>query len=82
MSANIQQHSPGCESATASIVFHSDTDGAAYDGPLCIGIYKDRPGEVWIEFDGVRRNIPASDIPALCKELKRAATIAAERSAP
>ncbi len=68
------------ENVTATMTFHLES-GEGFDGPLSIGTYPSSPGEVWIEIDGSRRNIPAEDIDVFCKQLKRAARIATEKPA-
>lgn len=50
----------------------------AVTGPIVIGFYKDGAGEIWLEQEGSRINIPAEHFKAVMKQLKRANAIALE----
>jgi hypothetical protein len=67
------------ESVTAVITSHMET-GENFDGAIVIGVYPEDLDEIWIETQGVRTNIQVADIPAFCKQLKRAGQIAQEQT--
>ena len=52
--------------------------GEAYSGPIVIGHYTNGDGEVWIEQEGRRVNIPAEHFKTIVKQLQRAHQIAKE----
>ena len=64
-------------------VIHLDVHGGeAYSGPLVIGYYAGGGGEIWIEQDGHRVQIPAEHFKAFIREVRRAHQIAAEAEEP
>jgi hypothetical protein len=66
------------EVATAAIDIRLLT-GEGYTGPMHIGYYKedDDPG-LWIRLEGERVQFVASALPAVIKQLRRAAKLARE----
>ena len=54
--------------------------GEAYSGPIVIGHYTNGDGEVWIEQEGKRVDIPAEHFKAVIKNLQRAHQIAKENA--
>ncbi len=70
--------------------FHADTEpvtsvthlsingSEAVSGPIVIGFYKNADGEIWIDQDGARINIPAEHFRAVMAQLKRTHDIAKE----
>lgn len=54
--------------------------GEAYTGPIVIGHYANDGGEVWIEQEGHRVNIPAEHFKTIVKQLQRAHQIAKEHA--
>lgn len=70
------QVTPDHERVTAVMTSHMSS-GENFDGAILIGIYPSSPGEVWVEMQGRRTNIQVSDVDAFCKQLKRAAKLAA-----
>lgn len=54
--------------------------GEAYSGPIVIGHYTNDDGEVWIEQEGHRVNIPADHFKTIVKQMQRAHQIAKENA--
>lgn len=77
----VREFSPRVEVITAHIETSLDT-GERFCGPLVTGFYP--PGdegedpELWIEWEGNRIYFNASTIPALFKQVRRAAKLAQE----
>jgi hypothetical protein len=69
------------ESVTAVLTSHLAT-GENFDGAMLFGIYPGNTEEIWIEFRGQRLNLQLPDVPAVIKQLKRAAKLAAEQETP
>ncbi len=69
----------GPEAVTATMTLPLSS-GEHYGPPLTIGFY---PGqqEIWIEGEHGRQNIPVEHLPGVIKQLRRAATLAAEHAA-
>ncbi len=65
---------------TAVMSSHLET-GENFDGAISIGHYN-VGGEIWIEAKGMRMNIQAADVDTLCKQLKRAKSMAASTEEP
>lgn len=61
-----------------SVTNLSHQGGEAFQGPIVIGHYTSGDGEVWIEQEGRRVNIPAEHFKAVMKQLQRAHQIAKE----
>lgn len=76
--AEVQEFTVAAEAVTASMTLPLAC-GEHFGPPLTIGIY---PGqsEIWIEGEMGRQNIPLEHLPAVIKQLRRAAQIAAEYS--
>lgn len=74
----IQEFAVNAEAVTASMTLPLEM-GEHFGPPLTIGIY---PGqsEIWIEGAMGRQNIPVEHLPALIKQLRRAAQIATQYS--
>ena len=73
------EFAPGHETVTASIDVRHAT-GESYTGPLTIGYYQDDnsdPG-LWLELEGERVQFVTSALPAVIKQLRRAARMAKE----
>ncbi|MCH8180198.1 MAG: hypothetical protein IIA02_10510 [Proteobacteria bacterium] len=72
--------------------FHADTEavtsvthlsihhGEAVSGPIVTGFYPGSAGEIWIDQEGARINIPAEHFKAVMAQLKRTHDIAKESS--
>lgn len=72
--------------------FHADTEpvtsvthlsingGEAVSGPIVTGFYAGSEGEIWIDQEGARINIPAEHFRAVMVQLKRTHDIAKESS--
>lgn len=61
-----------------SVTNLSRQGGEAVQSPIVIGHYTSGDGEVWIEQEGRRINIPAEHFKAVMKQLQRAHQIAKE----
>jgi len=75
---NVLEFSIGTECVTASMTLPMAC-GEHYGPPLTIGIYPGQP-EIWIEGEMGRQNIPVQHVPAVIRQLRRAAKIAAAHS--
>lgn len=75
---DVQEFTVGTEAVTASMTL-SLACGEHFGPPLTIGIYPGQP-EIWIEGEMGRQNIPLEHLPALIKQLRRAAQIAVEHT--
>jgi hypothetical protein len=64
-----------------SITHLSNHGGEAVTGPIVTGYYENGDGEIWLEQEGRRINIPAEHFRAVMKQLKRAHDIAHEDAA-
>lgn len=64
------------ERVTAVMTSHTDS-GENYEGAITIGVYPENDQEIWVAFGNGRMNVQLADVPAFCKQLKRAAVIAA-----
>jgi hypothetical protein len=69
------------ETCTAVITSHMEATGENFDGAISIGYY-DGSDEIWIGRQGQRLSIQAHDVDTLCKQLKRAKTLAAAAKEP
>lgn len=75
----ITELSPGSDVVTA--VFNSEMEtGESFEAPICIGYYRGSNEVFLMQSDHVM-NIQNGDINEFCKQLKRAAKIAAESQA-
>ncbi len=76
---NVQEFVCGLEAVTATMTLPLSS-GEHYGPPLTIGIY---PGqhEIWIEGEHGRQGIPVEHLPGVIRQLRRAATLAAEHAA-
>lgn len=63
-----------------SVTHLSNHGGEAVQSPIVIGHYTSGDGEVWIEQEGRRVNIPAEHFKAVIKNLQRAHQIAKENA--
>lgn len=61
-----------------SVTHLSDHGGEVVQSPIVIGHYTNGDGEIWIEQEGHRVNIPAEHFKAVMKQLQRARQIAKE----
>lgn len=64
--------------AVTSVTHLSDHGGEVVQSPIVIGHYTNGDGEIWIEQEGHRVNIPAEHFKAVMKQLQRARQIAKE----
>lgn len=74
----VTEFATATESVTAmfDIRFHT---GEGYMGPMIVGFCQDdADAELWIEKEGQRVQFPSYALPALVKQLRRAAKIAQE----
>ena len=55
--------------------------GESYIGPLHIGAYIGQD-EIWLEREGMRVSFQAASLPALIKQLRRAAQATAQKDQP
>lgn len=76
--ANVQEFAVATEIVTSTMTLPL-VCGEHYGPPLTIGFYPGR-AEIWIEGDCGRQNIPIEHLPAVMKQLRRAAALAKEHS--
>lgn len=63
-----------------SVTHLSNNGGEAVSGPIVTGFYPGSEGEIWIDQEGARINIPAEHFKAVMAQLKRTHDIAKESS--
>lgn len=63
-----------------SVTHLSNNGGEAVSGPIVTGFYVNGAGEIWIDQEGARVNIPAEHFRAFVAQLKRTYDIAAEEA--
>lgn len=66
------------DACTAIMTSHLET-GENFDGAISIGHYADGR-EIWVEAGGRRFHVQLADVDALCKQLKRAKSLAVAAS--
>lgn len=76
--AEIQEFVIAGEIVTATMTLPLAT-GEHFGPPLTIGIYPGN-GEIWLQGECGRQNILVEHLPAVIKQLRRAAKLAAEHS--
>lgn len=63
-----------------SVTHLSNHGGEAVSGPIVTGYYENGDGEIWLQQEGTRINIPAEHFKAVMGQLKRTHDIAKDEA--